>query len=646
MSTSHYDDESEFSYVESEVLARKPEPSMSQYSENDSHVSSNYSGGSVGGAFVPPTKAKGSGHTRDSVMSSLSQYSGTGHNHVAQPVSVTVVNQPVQPTVNRSLSGKRFNAKSYPAAGGSAPPQKLPTESADTGKLQPQMLYSTSIEGSIPPRSTRRPKSDVVDPADLARAIDEYQNRELPAHPDHRPPGRHSHSRSQQLPPTATGSHKKTFSISDDLDQLMERASSIKLKTYKFNQLSDDSSDDLREPKKSTESFKTASIYSTEERPRPEVLQKGSDGLPPRPSSEDLVRARQASSQLERTEPVERIEQPLPPPPVSYSDQESHYSDEPLYPEAQDTQASDFGQHSDHSERRIGLGLAAGGAVAGAATGIASTGVAVDAGAVSLNKSPRVSNKSTFSDNSHQAPGQSGPGTAPASQQELDHGLDHGLEHGPRAPDDYSPKGPISGPPVFDDENNSSQYEEPGYPSTQYEDQVDNNAIHPTGGFKTPEHNLLKPQQVPPPITQPQLHQPHLSHDNDFNLEDQYYDIDEPEVVAKPGRAKSVKDSTKHPKKMKRKSSKRKSGGKRDPSSQQLKPFSYHTLINLLESINGTIIGEEFNQLNLPIREKQLIEKIVDQLSRLTLDMVLDEQRYDIGIDRLERALKVLEGFM
>lgn len=62
--------------------------------------------------------------------------------------------------------------------------------------------------------------------------------------------------------------------------------------------------------------------------------------------------------------------------------------------------------------------------------------------------------------------------------------------------------------------------------------------------------------------------------------------------------------------------------------------------------MNGTIIGEEFNQLNIPIKEKQLIEKIIDSLSRLTSDMILDQQRYEVGIDRLEKCLRVLEGFM
>ncbi|RLV95271.1 Protein NBA1 [Spathaspora sp. JA1] len=75
-------------------------------------------------------------------------------------------------------------------------------------------------------------------------------------------------------------------------------------------------------------------------------------------------------------------------------------------------------------------------------------------------------------------------------------------------------------------------------------------------------------------------------------------------------------------------------------------PFNYNTLINLLSTMNGTVIGEEFNQLNLPIQEKQLISQIIDSLSKLTSDMILDESRYEIGMKRLQLALNVLEGFV
>ena len=161
----------------------------------------------------------------------------------------------------------------------------------------------------------------------------------------------------------------------------------------------------------------------------------------------------------------------------------------------------------------------------------------------------------------------------------------------------------------------------------------------------------------------------------DLNDEN-YIDIEEP--ITHPSRGKSVKNSIRRPQKeshhnhhhhrhhqqhnsgsnnkkdstMLRKKSKRKSkqgtgasGTSGSGSGSELKPFSYNTLISLLESMNGTIIGEEFSSLNIPIREKQLIEKIIDSLSRLSSDMILDQERYDTGLKRMEQALRVLEGF-
>lgn len=124
--------------------------------------------------------------------------------------------------------------------------------------------------------------------------------------------------------------------------------------------------------------------------------------------------------------------------------------------------------------------------------------------------------------------------------------------------------------------------------------------------------------------------------------EDDFYDVEEP-VVVHATRAKLVRDSTKVPR---AKLGKRRSRRPKRESSSELKPFSYNTLVHLLESINGAVIGEEFETLHLPIKEKQLIEKIIDLLSRLTLDMVLDEHRYEIGLERLEKAHRVLEGFL
>lgn len=121
-------------------------------------------------------------------------------------------------------------------------------------------------------------------------------------------------------------------------------------------------------------------------------------------------------------------------------------------------------------------------------------------------------------------------------------------------------------------------------------------------------------------------------------VDEDFYDIGEPEVVRnQPARAKSVRENTRRTKR--KKSTKHK-------NKKELKPFTYTTLVSLLESMNGTVIGEEFNQLNLPIREKQWIEKIIDSLSRLTSDMVMDENKFEAGLTRLEKAHRALEGFL
>lgn len=125
--------------------------------------------------------------------------------------------------------------------------------------------------------------------------------------------------------------------------------------------------------------------------------------------------------------------------------------------------------------------------------------------------------------------------------------------------------------------------------------------------------------------------------------DDGFSDVGEPVLVLQPARAKLVKEHTKMPR---RKSSRRRLRRSRLSEETQLKPFSYNTLVHLLESINGAVIGEEFEALSLPVAEKQMIEKIVDLLSRLTLDMVVDKNRYEIGMQRLERAHRVLEGFL
>ncbi|QLQ80308.1 hypothetical protein HG537_0D03090 [Torulaspora globosa] len=78
---------------------------------------------------------------------------------------------------------------------------------------------------------------------------------------------------------------------------------------------------------------------------------------------------------------------------------------------------------------------------------------------------------------------------------------------------------------------------------------------------------------------------------------------------------------------------------------QELRSFDIDTLTQLLNVTKGTLIGSEFSNLGMKIEEKRALERLVDSLSRLTADMVLDPDRYEEGLRRLDKATKALEGF-
>ncbi|CCF57107.1 hypothetical protein KAFR_0C01120 [Kazachstania africana CBS 2517] len=73
--------------------------------------------------------------------------------------------------------------------------------------------------------------------------------------------------------------------------------------------------------------------------------------------------------------------------------------------------------------------------------------------------------------------------------------------------------------------------------------------------------------------------------------------------------------------------------------------FDIDTLNQLLTLTRGTLVGSEFANLGMKLEEKRLLERLVDSLSRLTADMILDPERYEEGLRRLEKAAKALDGF-
>ncbi|GMG56538.1 unnamed protein product [Ambrosiozyma monospora] len=94
-----------------------------------------------------------------------------------------------------------------------------------------------------------------------------------------------------------------------------------------------------------------------------------------------------------------------------------------------------------------------------------------------------------------------------------------------------------------------------------------------------------------------------------------------------------------------RRHSKRSSKNLKAGKKKSIRPFSYDTLARLLNATDGIVIGQEFADLQIPTEEKYLIEKIVDSISRLTANMMLNPNRYDQGCQRLEKVLNALEGF-
>lgn len=120
--------------------------------------------------------------------------------------------------------------------------------------------------------------------------------------------------------------------------------------------------------------------------------------------------------------------------------------------------------------------------------------------------------------------------------------------------------------------------------------------------------------------------------------EDDGFETEEEEVKPHEGiRHKQSKRKNKHSRKARHKST--------ASSLFEKNHFNHDTLVQLLQITNGTIVGQEFQNLGLETFEKQLLERLVDSLSRLTADMIIDEERHDESVKRLNKAIKALEGF-
>ncbi|CDF87591.1 BN860_09934g1_1 [Zygosaccharomyces bailii CLIB 213] len=127
------------------------------------------------------------------------------------------------------------------------------------------------------------------------------------------------------------------------------------------------------------------------------------------------------------------------------------------------------------------------------------------------------------------------------------------------------------------------------------------------------------------------------------SMQDHSYESDEQyEYIDESGR---VIESTVSPKSSCSRHTKGRRNTSKKKKQQELRQFDVDTLSQLLNVTKGTLIGAEFANLGMKIEEKRALERLVDSLSRLTADMVLDPDRYEEGLKRLNKATKALEGF-
>ncbi|CCH61320.1 hypothetical protein TBLA_0E02640 [Henningerozyma blattae CBS 6284] len=77
----------------------------------------------------------------------------------------------------------------------------------------------------------------------------------------------------------------------------------------------------------------------------------------------------------------------------------------------------------------------------------------------------------------------------------------------------------------------------------------------------------------------------------------------------------------------------------------EFQSLDFGTLTQLLDVSKNSELGKEFSQLGMQREEKMALEKLVDSLSKLTTDMMLDPKRYEEGLRRLDKATRSLEGF-
>lgn len=579
---------------------------------------------------------------RASFTSSISQYLGKVEYAGVEPVSVVAVNQdeyaddglkrgpsitkvgppPVNvPAPTEETTPKLSSEASFPIgaletvnASVTQTPTSTYSDSSERPRtggpsrrpIRPDVSTHTSIDSPVPPRSARRPKS----------GYEEFGNVLASTSPQS-PTKRKRNSRK-----------RSSLSVTDGLDELMRDADQFNLGQPRELQSSTSSIDSAKdrtytyEDKASPERLHSEALHdlyltadelesmgSTEFTapsgptilPQQVQVRKKLAQLPPRPTADNIKRARDVSQQISLREREDQaISGDMTDANVGIDRSATIVTKEPQ-PKLEDSTPNKL------AESPSAGGLLRDLAAAGAGAAVAAAGAA--AGAVGLTKIEANDREKSL----------------PRAPQHVD-------TESSDLPSNFSPKPHAERP---------AEIVTPlPYPPKEQDPMKEKSNPADMGSLQGAPTHLLSPMGqtglVTYDATAKTTETPAGAIVPDADKDDGFYDV---EPVTKPPRAKSVKHSTVH---HKRKSLKKKGRN----TSGALKPFSYQTLISLLESTNGTVIGEEFSQLDLPDKEKHLIEKIIDALSRLSADMVLDRDRYEVGLSRLENALRVLEGFM
>ena len=128
-----------------------------------------------------------------------------------------------------------------------------------------------------------------------------------------------------------------------------------------------------------------------------------------------------------------------------------------------------------------------------------------------------------------------------------------------------------------------------------------------------------------------------ITAENDSEDEDNYQDIIE-EIPLSTEQPTSIQ-------KAKKQNSEVKKEEKKIKDKNKLKSFNVESLAELLKLTENSMMGSEFSNQGMQDEERRSIQRLIDALSRLTTDIVIDPELYEEGIERLKGATRALEGF-